>query len=125
MVEIEIVEKVDTPYNCDFMKIEFENGIVNNNTLDHPYYVANKGWCSYMPQWTIKKYGLPTLQLSIGDVCLYLNSQEQIEMIKVMNIKIYSEQQKTYNLTKVNKNHNFFANRILVHNKFVEKYVIF
>ena len=40
-----------------------------------------------------------------------------IEEMEIESIEIIEETKKTYNLSNVRDNHNFFANGILVHNR--------
>lgn len=49
--------------------------------MDHPFFVFNRGWSSCNPSKTFDLYGLPCLQLTVGDICIslterYPNSQE-------------------------------------------------
>ena len=46
-VETGIVEEIVTPIHDKLIEIVFDNTIKNTNTLDHPYYVKNKGWCFF------------------------------------------------------------------------------
>lgn len=69
-------------------------------TPEHPFFVKNKGW-------------VKVKNLKVNDVCLTDNNTDSI----LTDIKIYKNECKVYNLLNVSKNHNFFANKILVHNK--------
>uniref|UniRef100_A0A8D8M3F9 Ataxin-1 n=1 Tax=Cacopsylla melanoneura TaxID=428564 RepID=A0A8D8M3F9_9HEMI len=40
--------------------------------MEQPYYVINKGWCSFNPNKTHNKYGLVCKQLNVGDTCISL-----------------------------------------------------
>lgn len=59
-------------------------------------------------------------RLNIGDICLKLDEKSN-KMIEVEVIEFIEniEMEYTYNLYEVSKNNNYFANGILVHNKFV------
>jgi Ataxin-1 and HBP1 module (AXH) len=115
-IEVGVVEEITTPVHDKFVKIEFSNNITNSNTYDHPYYVKNKGWCSYDPNLTKYNYKLDVQKIEVGDVVYQYNNNKTIEL-KIKSIVEFTKEQKTYNLQKVSKNHNFFANGILVHNK--------
>ncbi len=115
-IENNIVSKIDAPYHEHFIQIQFDNGIVNTNTANHPYYVKRKGWCSFAPEETNVKYNLEVDQLDEGDICYYLKDEKIVE-VKVINISKIKKMQKTYNLSKVSNNKNYFANGVLVHNK--------
>jgi hypothetical protein len=100
------------------IELKFDNNLTNTNTLDHPYYVKNKGWCSYDPDLTMSNYGLTVSQYKVGDVVLeYDNDKKKTNEVHIKNLTEINKEQKTYNLQKVSKNHDFFANGILVHNK--------
>lgn len=117
-IEIGNVEKIVTPMHSKLIELEFDNNITNTNTLDHPYYVKNKGWCSYDPKLTLSNYGLNVSRYNVGDVVLqYDNVNKKTKEVHIKNLTEINKEQKTYNLQKVSKNHDFFANGILVHNK--------
>ncbi|CAM1351046.1 hypothetical protein [Tenacibaculum halocynthiae] len=116
--EVGVINNLVSPIHTNLVVFTFEKNITNTNTLDHPYYVKGKGWASYNPEMTKIKYGLNVKKIEIGDfVLLYNSNKKKVEEIKLVSQKLFSETQKTYNLDKVSKNHNFFANGILVHNK--------
>jgi hypothetical protein len=116
--EVGDVENIVSPEHLNFVNFTFEKDIENTNTLDHPYYVKNKGWSSYDPEMTKIKYSLKVSKIEVGDIVLSFNSKtKEINEIKLLHQKLISKTQKTFNLDKVSKNHNFFANGILVHNK--------
>ncbi|RTY83030.1 hypothetical protein EKL97_05640 [Flavobacterium sp. LS1P28] len=120
-IEIANVEKIVTPIHSEFVELSFDNSITNTNTLDHPYYVKNKGWCSYDPELTLSNYGLHVKRYKEGDIVLhYDETKKTTHEIRIKKLKLISKEQKTYNLQKVSKNHDFFANGILVHNKSIQ-----
>jgi len=51
------VLEVASPIHDDIVVLGFEHA-ENKNTFDHPYYVKDKGWSSYKPDWTSERYGL-------------------------------------------------------------------
>ena len=56
--------------------------------------------------------------LEIGDVALSFDPcSKQVKEIKLLSHQKVVNEVMTYNLSKINNNHNFFANGILVHNK--------
>jgi YD repeat-containing protein len=112
-----VVEEVTVTIHNELINISFDNNSGNTNTLDHPYYVKGKGWCSFNPEKTKSNYGLTAATLEVGDVVLSLKTDNSLQETKVTNISIINKKQNTYNLHKVSENHNYFANGILVHNK--------
>lgn len=115
-IENQIVIETISVIHYNFIEISFSNGIVNTSTLDHPYYVVGKGWCSYKPEETSKKYNITVNKLEVGDLCYYYDGNKIID-IKILSFKEIHKRQTSYNLSKVKSNKNFFANGILVHNK--------
>jgi hypothetical protein len=116
-IEKDIVDKIESPMNEFLVVLQFQNSISNTNTLDHPYFVKNKGLCSYSPEMTLRKYGIAAKQLEEGDVCFIEKNGELAEIRLLSMHRKEKKQIRTYNLSSVRKNHNFFANGILVHNK--------
>ncbi len=94
-----------------------DGNIFNVNTQDHPYLVKNKGWCSFKPELTKIRYGFEVKQLNKGDICYVLDKNDNMKEVKIENIKLTNRSEKTYNLSKMTKNQNYFANGILVHSE--------
>jgi hypothetical protein len=91
----------------------FENGTSLKSTLDHPLYSKENGWVSKSPDFTLAKYGLTTKETEVG---IKIQKQDGSE-IKIVSIEISNEPTIVYNVNVVEKNHNFFANEFLVHNR--------
>ena len=111
-----LVLETKTPVNHNFVKVHFEDGTINENVADHPYYEVGKGWSSKRPEWTKNTHDMDCEKLEVGDICLQVSQDKSIVEQKVVRLETYQEEQKTYNLV-VNDTHNYFANNILVHNK--------
>lgn len=116
-IEEKEVLRIDSPIHFDIIDIGFSNELINTNTFDHPYFIKEKGWCSYKPDLTEKRYDLKVKQLEAGDIAYFHNGKTLIE-IKILFIKENIGKRQTYNLTEVESNNNFFANGVLVHNKY-------
>lgn len=115
----EVVTKLISGKDDDYTVIvNFDNGSTNHNTNSHPYYVKGKGWSSYRPDITFSTHGMDVELLEVGDVVFELTSDRTLSEITVTSIGEYREPIAVYNLSRVENNHNFFANSILVHNKF-------
>ncbi|MFZ5941423.1 MAG: hypothetical protein ACOYXB_12700 [Bacteroidota bacterium] len=98
------------------VRVSFKNGeeIISNE--DHPFYVFNKGWCSFNPQATYDNYGLQVKLLQPSDMCLSIFG-DKIKKQKIFRIAPLDMTIKTYNLSKISNSTNFFANGILVSNE--------
>jgi hypothetical protein len=114
--EIKIGKVLSTkkPVNKYIVEISFGDK-KTKNTFDHPYWVVGKGWSSYKPEWTEKKYNIKSEQLEVGDKCLELQGNEIVET-KVTNIQEDINPIQTYSL-EIETHKNYFANDMLVHNK--------
>lgn len=87
-------------------------------TEDHPIYVPGKGYCSHNPAKTKEFYGLDVDYYVKGDpVQAYVAGELQILHIDSI-IKVEDIVKQTYNLKHIDKNNNYFANGVLVHNKY-------
>jgi len=99
----------------EIVEYKFDNGEVLKCTFDHPIYVENKGWASFDSNLSNKSYSLESLvtTIEIGDSVKLFNG-----LTKIVNISTHNEETIVYNLQDIENNHNFFANNVLVHNRF-------
>jgi intein/homing endonuclease len=99
----------------EIVEYKLDNGEVLKCTLDHPIFVEGKGWSSFNSDLSNEMYSLETSvkQIEIGDKVKLLNGDSQI-----VDIIKHNEETIVYNLQDIENNHNFFANNILVHNRF-------
>ena len=114
-VEDSKVVKLIQPVHDDMLVIRFSNDVVNENTFDHPYYVKDKGWCSYSPTLTKERYDINSELLEVGDIC-YFNNSDELEEVEISFIKENWDEVQTY-IFELDNNYTFFANGILTHNK--------
>jgi hypothetical protein len=112
-IEKDIIQKMDSVIHSNIIQITFTDSTINSNTSDHPYFVKDKGWCSYKPVETFTKYNINAKQLQVGDICLKEVENKLIE-VKIKAIIETPGEVMTYNLSKLSKNKNYFANGILV-----------
>jgi intein/homing endonuclease len=103
-------KKVNTTVNYIF-----ENGESVKCTIDHPLYVIDKGWSSFSDELSNTLYSLENkvAKIEIGDVVKLYD-----ENTKIISIDVIHEDVLVYNLQDIENNHNFFANNVLVHNRF-------
>ena len=114
-IKVGKVLSIETPTHADIVEISFGDK-KTKNTFDHPYWVVGKGWSSYKPQWTEKRYDIETKQLEIADKCLELHNGKLVE-IEITDLQEDINPVQTYSL-EIETHHNYFANDVLVHNKF-------
>jgi hypothetical protein len=113
-VEGKLVYEILTPIHSDLVTIELEDGTKITSTTDHPYYTNDLQLKSYDSEKTNELYKLPTIvsDLKVGDV---LRKGEYGS--EIVNIQIHDKDETQTYLLRVEDNHNYFANGILVHNK--------
>jgi hypothetical protein len=114
-IEHSKVVKLIQPIHDDIIKVTFSD-LELKNTFDHPYYVKDKGWCAYKPEWTMARYAIgPIGQLAVGDICYqYVNNR--LMEIELKSITEELGRVQTY-IFELDNARTFFANSILVHNK--------
>jgi intein/homing endonuclease len=93
----------------------FENGDTLKCTLDHPIYVIDKGWSSFSEELSNKLYTIDggVKNIQIGDIVKLSDGN-----VKIVNTEVLQKDVVVYNLQDIENNHNFFANNILVHNRY-------
>jgi len=95
------------------VKYTFNNGDVLQCTLDHPLYSIDGQYVSYKPEQSKIQYGLDVGQIEVGTKILV----EDNSSLQITSIEEIDERVIVYNLHDVKDNHNFFANKMLVHNR--------
>ena len=96
----------------------FSNGTKNEFSPAHPYFVKGKGWSVFDLDEADKELNFEVSKLEIGDV-VYYYKKGKLKTTKIISLVDSGEFVEMYNVENVEKNHTFFANRILVHNKFL------
>lgn len=112
-IEEDIVQKIDSVIHNNIVQLTFSDSTFTNNTFDHPYFVKGKGWCSFKPSETHENYDIETKQLQPGDICFKTVNSKLVE-VKVKIITEKTDNIMTYNISRLKKNKNYFANGILV-----------
>jgi intein/homing endonuclease len=106
---------IKNPIHNDLVTYHFSNETSLTCTYDHPIYVNGLDIASFKPELTNTRYqiGRDVTKIKIGDVVnLSTDTQSIIEKIEILELV----DTQTYIIT-VENNHNFYANKILVHNK--------
>lgn len=113
--QFKLVDTVAKSPHSLCVELLFENGIFLKQTIDHPIYVLEKGWCSFKPIMVLKNYNVIVSKLEDGDFCFY-QSNRSIQYIKLVKSSIVTCNELFYCISAKNSN-NFFANGILVHDE--------
>ncbi|WP_201918705.1 DUF6443 domain-containing protein [Aquimarina mytili] len=113
-----IVPKKDEKYNKIYMR--YDNGKENISSAHHPFYVKGKGWAVYDIEMARKDLTFEVKQIELGDVVLYHSEDGTLKETKILELTDLKEEALMYNIKYVKKNNTFFANGILVHNRFIK-----
>ena len=97
--EINRVLRIDEPVHHKLVKVVFSNGVEILSTEDHPYYVKDKGWCSYNPQQTFNNYGIRTGKLESSDLCFTVKGS-RLKTVRISKIQPFEKTMKTFNITR-------------------------
>jgi hypothetical protein len=119
--EIGIVKSLIQPSASKFILIDFADGTGIQCTPEHPFWIIDKGWCSFDPTSSMELHELEVSQLIEGDIALN-EFDEQIVVEGITEIS-YKKPIKVYNL-EIEDNHTYYANGILVHNKIASSLAI-
>lgn len=73
--------KIERVHQSNVIQLIFGVGksMIEVNVLaavEHPFFVLKKGWSSFDPQATLRRYGLLCDGLNIGDVCISLRPKD-------------------------------------------------
>jgi len=114
LIESGLVKSLIRPIVSYILSIELGNGRTINSTDEHPYYVNNKGWSSFNPVKSMTIHDMEVFELLSGDSLVDRNGNT----ITIKSItQLDPAYQEVYNF-EIEGNHNYFANGVLVHNKF-------
>jgi len=117
--ETDVVKEITSREVMNTVQYIFDDGFILESTVDHPIYIKDKGWSSYDNLLSNQMYNIGGVsKIRVGDFAKTFNSY-----VKIKNIIVRNKKTKVYNLSKIEHNHNFFANTVLVHNRFYD-YII-
>jgi len=110
-----VVNAVFSKQVNQIVEYKFNNGDVLKCTFDHPIFVEGKGWTSYDSTLSNEMYSLEedVKQIEVGDNVKLFDG-----LSVIVDIITHEEDTLVYNLQDIEGNHNFFANNVLVHNRF-------
>ena len=117
-IESDIVQVI--PESIEFynkIKLQFDNDVVIYSSPHHPFYVKNKGWSVFDMNMAKKDLNFKIFQLEVGDI-VYYYSEGKLKEIKLTKLINTDERVEMYNIKYVKKNNTFFANGVLVHNRY-------
>ena len=82
------------------------------STTDHPYYVFDKGWSSFVPRNTEYNYiNYSNIdQIEVGDLFMLSDKKK----VKLLGYSFLNELKDTYTITKLKHGKTFFINGVLV-----------
>ena len=95
----------------NLVELYFEHDTIIS-TMDHPYFVFNKGWSSFdnvSTEFNYKNYD-KVFSISTGDYFMLYNGLK----IKLLGFSYLKEEKQTYTITKLSSGDTFFVNGVLV-----------
>jgi len=97
--------------HSNLVELYFKHDTITSTT-DHPYYVYNKGWCSFKPNSTLMNYSNynKVNKISNGDYFI-LNNGDKSQLIGYSYI---NQEMQTYTITKLENGNTFYVNGVLV-----------
>lgn len=107
----------------DQMKLTFNPDVKGQSCLeaicstDHPFFVRDKGWSSYIPCQTVVRYGIPCSELESGDVCLPPSHPEATSYKESDVLESF----KSYHLTPLDSSAVLALSSMAKHRKDLEK----
>ncbi len=106
----EILEIISVPHDI-FIEYHFDHDSITA-TLDHPFYLSNKGWSSYNPEATSSRYNNYNVvgKIAVGDVFIQANGNKT----RLNSYTIIEERRPSYTITKLSEGNCFYVNDILV-----------
>jgi hypothetical protein len=111
--EVDVVESVTFREVSMTITYMFDDNTILESTVDHPIYVKDRGWSSYDNKLSNCMYNIGNVaKIDVGDFVKTINGYT-----KIRNIIKNDKNKMVYNLSKIRQNSNFFANKILVHNR--------
>ena len=101
---------ISVPHDV-YIEYHFDHDSITS-TLDHPFYVCDKGWSSYYPEATSSRYNNYNAvdKIAIGDVFKLSNGKKT----SLIGYSIIEESRPSYTITKLSDGYSFFVNDILV-----------
>lgn len=112
-IEHKEVEQVMHKTVDSTVRYTFSNDEFLECTLDHPLYSIEGRYVSYKPEQSKLQYKLEVGQIEVGTKILLQDGSD----LEIISIEEKHGKVKVYNLHDVKDNHNFFANKMLVHNR--------
>ncbi len=114
-----VYEIPNTMKKYRIIKAIFSNGVENEFSPAHPYWVKGKGWCVFDINEAKSELKFEVSKLKRGDIVLYYVNGN-LKETKIVDLIDTGKSIEMYNIEYVKKNHTFFANSILVHNKRID-----
>lgn len=117
---VENDEVIIIPKSVEFydkIKIEFDITRSVVASPHHPFFVKGKGWSVFDIAMAKRDLSFRVRKIEVGD-SMYHYEEGILKEVVVTSIENMNEKEEMYNIKYVKKNNTFFANGILVHNRF-------
>lgn len=109
------IEKLEKVIHSSLVTYTFENGAEITGTMDHPFKIKGKGWCSLSPKKSEQYKGIENVQkIEIGDFFEIIDVNNELKTNRLMSINYLEQGEETYTISKLNYGSNFIANGFIV-----------
>lgn len=109
------VLELENPIRDHIYTLSLSDGREIEVTREHPFYTKEQKWASLYPPETYEESGLVVSAIEAGNHIL--DQDGKWVRINSISYEEIPEGIQTYNLKVVNKNNNYYADGLLVHNK--------
>lgn len=113
-LESGVVGKLIRPATDCFVRIKLSDSSEIESTLEHPYFIRTKGWCSFEPELSKTLHNMNVSKIEVGDLMMHYD-KTWVTVESIIS-ETRTQTQTVYNF-EVKGNNNYFANGLLVHNK--------
>jgi hypothetical protein len=118
-VEVDTVLKLPSHVRrYKIIRIVLDDGNIIEFSPCHPFWIVGKGWSVFDVHEAQNELSFNVNKIEEGDFVLcYVNGK--LEKRRIMSLVDTGDYTEMYNVEHVKNHNNFFANGILVHNKFI------
>lgn len=100
VVDIRVSQQRPGLVSLQFTVGEQQSKVTIDVPPEHPFFVFGQGWSSCNPERTAQLYGLTCHHLQVGDVCVSITLQQQLQPQQQKQPQHHHSQQKQQNLSR-------------------------
>tara|TARA_B100000073_G_scaffold123513_1_gene100795 strand:+ start:353 stop:1408 length:1056 start_codon:yes stop_codon:yes gene_type:complete len=124
LLEPKQISHIMQPRICPIYDVELSDGRILQVTDSHPLMLANGEWGAFDVEKCVREHdwmeGVNSHEIKVGDNLFSMTDAIMFDREDEVGLEIISidenQEMTVHNLSKIDGNHNFFANGMLVHN---------